>query len=140
MNTQFTCFDHNNFVSQLQEDIVAVGGEGKNICLYDITNQIEIVQWPAHSMRIKSLKKIARTAVEEVWLVSASTDGFIKVWKLEVTLLCMVTANVMIMTIVVLLIMYLSSSYYCCYCYCCFVIINIINSNSSSMIMIIIIA
>ncbi|XP_063603355.1 p21-activated protein kinase-interacting protein 1-like [Penaeus indicus] len=67
----------------ITEDIVAVGGEGKNICLYDITNQIEIVQWPAHSMRIKSLKKIARTAVEEVWLVSASTDGFIKVWKLE---------------------------------------------------------
>ncbi|XP_047480508.1 p21-activated protein kinase-interacting protein 1-like [Penaeus chinensis] len=67
----------------ITEDIVAVGGEGKNICLYDITNQIEIVQWPAHSLRIKSLKKIARTAVEEVWLVSASTDGFIKVWKLE---------------------------------------------------------
>lgn len=67
----------------IMDDIIAVGGEGKNICVYDITTKLEVVQWNAHTMRIKSMRLIPREEAEEVWLVSASSDGTIKVWKLE---------------------------------------------------------
>lgn len=65
------------------DDIIAVGGEGKNVCLYDIKTEIELFQWTAHSMRVKSLHLIPQEAAERLWLVSASSDGTIKVWGLE---------------------------------------------------------
>ncbi|XP_069945183.1 p21-activated protein kinase-interacting protein 1-like [Cherax quadricarinatus] len=67
----------------IMDDIIAVGGDGKNICLYDITTKLELVQWDAHTMRIKSLRVIPRVATEDLWLVSASSDGTIKVWNIE---------------------------------------------------------
>ena len=69
----------------LQDDIIAVGGEGKNICLYDIATKIEMGQWAAHASRVKCLCTIPGMATEELWLVSASSDGVIKVWSLEVS-------------------------------------------------------
>ncbi|XP_064106765.1 p21-activated protein kinase-interacting protein 1-like [Macrobrachium nipponense] len=66
----------------MTEDIVAVAAGDKNICLYDITNHFELLQWEAHSLRVKSLCFIPRDG-EEIWLASASSDGSVKLWKLQ---------------------------------------------------------
>lgn len=68
----------------LQDDIIAVGGEGRNICLYDVSTKMEMGQWAAHTSRIKCLCTLPGMAAEELWLVSASSDGIIKIWSLEV--------------------------------------------------------
>ncbi|KAK7083010.1 p21-activated protein kinase-interacting protein 1-like protein [Halocaridina rubra] len=67
----------------ITDDIIAVAAGDKNICFYDISNQIEILQWEAHSMRVKCLRLIPRDDPEEPWLVSASSDGYVKIWKLQ---------------------------------------------------------
>lgn len=66
----------------MTEDIIAVAAGDKNICLYDITNHFELLQWEAHSLRVKSLCFIPRDD-EELWLASASSDGSVKLWKLQ---------------------------------------------------------
>ena len=68
----------------IQEDIIAVAAGDKNVCFYDIANHFEILQWEAHTLRVKSLCLLSGDDPEEPWLVSASSDGLIKLWKLQV--------------------------------------------------------
>lgn len=75
--------EHISSLTFVTDDIIAVGGEGRNICLYDIATKIEMGQWPAHASRVKCLCSLPGMAAEELWLVSASSDGVIKVWSLE---------------------------------------------------------
>lgn len=80
--------EHISALTFVTDDIIAVGGEGKNICLYDIATKIEMGQWAAHASRVKCLCTLPGIAAEELWLVSASSDGIIKVWSLELLSLC----------------------------------------------------
>ncbi|XP_063883697.1 p21-activated protein kinase-interacting protein 1-like [Scylla paramamosain] len=80
--------EHISALTFVTDDIIAVGGEGKNICLYDIATKIEMGQWTAHASRVKCLCTLPGIAAEELWLVSASSDGIIKVWSLELLSLC----------------------------------------------------
>ncbi|XP_068215320.1 p21-activated protein kinase-interacting protein 1-like [Palaemon carinicauda] len=66
----------------MTEDIIAVSVGDNNICLYDIANHFEVFRWEAHSLRVKSLCFIPRDDVE-LWLASASSDGSVKIWKLQ---------------------------------------------------------
>ncbi|KAG0720321.1 p21-activated protein kinase-interacting protein 1-like [Chionoecetes opilio] len=75
--------EHISSLTFVTDDIIAVGGEGRNICLYDIATKIEMGQWSAHASRVKCLCTIPGMAAEELWLVSASSDGVIKIWGLE---------------------------------------------------------
>ncbi|MPC29217.1 p21-activated protein kinase-interacting protein 1-like [Portunus trituberculatus] len=77
--------EHISALTFVTDDIIAVGGEGKNICLYDIATKIEMGQWAAHASRVKCLCTLPGIAAEELWLVSASSDGIIKVWSLELS-------------------------------------------------------
>lgn len=71
-----------NAVKFINDDIIAIGGEGKNICLYDIEKQKEVCQWEAHDNRVKAIC-IYTHAEKGKWLFSTSSDGSIKVWNLN---------------------------------------------------------
>ncbi|XP_076035231.1 p21-activated protein kinase-interacting protein 1-like [Oratosquilla oratoria] len=71
----------------ITEAVIVVGGEGHNICLYDMGQQKEIQQWEAHTSRVKALLSIPTASKEELHILSASSDGQVKMWSLQMSLL-----------------------------------------------------
>ncbi|MBN3298968.1 PK1IP protein, partial [Amia calva] len=62
--------------------IVAVAGDEETVRLYDIDSEQCLCEFRAHDNRVKALYSFE---VEDVSvLVSASNDGFIKMWKLNI--------------------------------------------------------
>ncbi|XP_077991664.1 p21-activated protein kinase-interacting protein 1-like [Glandiceps talaboti] len=70
----------------ITEDIVAVAGDSESIKLFSIQKESCLSEFEAHSKRVKSLKTVSdprSTATNSKLLVSASSDGYIKVWAVN---------------------------------------------------------
>ncbi|XP_072045816.1 p21-activated protein kinase-interacting protein 1-like [Amphiura filiformis] len=86
------CKKRINAVTFITDRVVAVGGEGNNISLYEITkSEVTCIHdFEAHDNRIKGLKCVPACTVSgkpsksHRWLVSASSDGYIKLWSLQI--------------------------------------------------------
>ncbi|XP_070555824.1 p21-activated protein kinase-interacting protein 1-like [Ptychodera flava] len=73
-------------VTFLTEDIIAVAGDCEAIKLFSIEEERCLQQFTAHSKRVKSLKCVANPVQEKSYsklLLSASSDGFIKLWSVD---------------------------------------------------------
>ncbi|XP_035285247.1 p21-activated protein kinase-interacting protein 1-like [Anguilla rostrata] len=68
-------------VKFLNDVILAVGGDEETVRLYDIGTKKSICEFKAHENRVKALDSF--TVEDYCVLVSASNDGFIKIWKLH---------------------------------------------------------
>ncbi|KAK2723479.1 hypothetical protein QYM36_001968 [Artemia franciscana] len=66
----------------VQEDILAIGSESPNVELHNLRTGSLLVSFEAHEKRVKALAYAA--AEGETFLCTASSDGFVKVWKLQV--------------------------------------------------------
>ncbi|XP_014675570.1 PREDICTED: p21-activated protein kinase-interacting protein 1-like [Priapulus caudatus] len=78
-------FEHRvNVVEFISDSVIAIGGESEDLHLYDITKQQCLCRFTAHSNRIKALKKVESLDRDEsVWLASASSDGYLKIWAID---------------------------------------------------------
>lgn len=74
-----------NAVEFVTENILAIGGEGENIEFHAADKKAILCVLQTHTKRIKALDCItALDDSEQRWLVSSSSDGFIKIWKFAV--------------------------------------------------------
>ncbi|XP_015930261.1 p21-activated protein kinase-interacting protein 1-like [Parasteatoda tepidariorum] len=64
----------------IKDDIIAVGGENESIHFYDLNSGNLCHTINAHTNRIKALKCVS--AIDEKFLVSASSNGCIRVWHI----------------------------------------------------------
>ena len=64
---------------------MAVGTESRAITLYSIEEQTDLLQWVAHESRVKQVVVYSKLA-DSVILVSVSTDGYIKMWSVSVSI------------------------------------------------------
>ncbi|CAL1265434.1 unnamed protein product [Larinioides sclopetarius] len=67
----------------LNDDLLAVGGESELIRVYNIKSEEMCFELKAKTNRIKALKSVCIS--EETFLVSASSDGCIKVWHVDLS-------------------------------------------------------
>ncbi|GFQ98143.1 p21-activated protein kinase-interacting protein 1-like [Trichonephila clavata] len=67
----------------IKDDIVAIGGESEFIQFYDLKSKLKCFEIKVNTNRIKALKCVS--ASEETFLVSASSDGCIKIWHLDLS-------------------------------------------------------
>ncbi|GFS72974.1 p21-activated protein kinase-interacting protein 1-like [Trichonephila clavipes] len=65
------------------DDIVAIGGESEFIQFYDLKSERKCFEIKVKTNRIKALKCVSTS--EETFLVSASSDGCIKIWHLNLS-------------------------------------------------------
>ncbi|XP_078544214.1 p21-activated protein kinase-interacting protein 1 isoform X2 [Lissotriton helveticus] len=65
----------------ITDDIVALAGEEEVVRIYDCNSLESLCEFKAHEKRVKSIYSFELEGSK--MLVSASTDGFIKMWKLE---------------------------------------------------------
>ncbi|KAL6063801.1 Protein mak11 [Balamuthia mandrillaris] len=78
-------------VEFVTDQVVAIGGEDGFLQCWNITHRTLVLEIQAHSNRIKDLSAVTVQTVhlEEVktkhYLVSASSDGYVKVWKLDLS-------------------------------------------------------
>ncbi|KAJ8268040.1 hypothetical protein COCON_G00132120 [Conger conger] len=68
-------------VKFLSDVILAVGGDEETVRLYDISTEQSVCEFKAHENRVKALDSF--TVEDYHVLVSASNDGFIRIWKLH---------------------------------------------------------
>nr|XP_002734336.1 PREDICTED: p21-activated protein kinase-interacting protein 1-like [Saccoglossus kowalevskii] len=71
----------------ISEDILAVGGESETIKIYSIENEKCVCEFKAHEKRIKGIASVVNPRQADSsnvrWLISASSDGFIKIWTVD---------------------------------------------------------
>ncbi|GFY39434.1 p21-activated protein kinase-interacting protein 1-like [Trichonephila inaurata madagascariensis] len=67
----------------IKDDIVAIGGESEFIQFYDLKSKLKCFEIKVKTNRIKALKCVS--TCEETFLVSASSDGCIKIWHLDLS-------------------------------------------------------
>lgn len=65
----------------INNDILAVGGENESIHFYDLKSGNLYHTIKAHTTRVKALKCVS--AIDEKFLISASSDGQIRVWHVN---------------------------------------------------------
>lgn len=76
-------------VTFIEERIIAVGGEGPDVVFYNLSDKPSkpFGQFEAHDKRVKDLKCSkdcsSNSEPEARWLISISSDGFIKLWKIH---------------------------------------------------------
>ncbi|XP_066539556.1 p21-activated protein kinase-interacting protein 1-like isoform X2 [Hoplias malabaricus] len=68
-------------VSFLKNTLLAVAGDDESVRVYDLDSEKCVCEFKAHENRVKAVQSF--TADEECVLVTASNDGFIKLWKLS---------------------------------------------------------
>ncbi|KAJ8272900.1 hypothetical protein GJAV_G00094770 [Gymnothorax javanicus] len=68
-------------VKFLSDLILAVGGDEESVRLYDLNTTKSVCEFKAHETRVKAIDSF--TTEDYCVLVSASNDGFIKIWKLH---------------------------------------------------------
>lgn len=89
-------FDNKRFnkIIFLDDNIVTVCGDSNEILIYDHKNKKTIINFSAHENRIKDFvyvdpKRIsseAETTEDSIrWLVTVSSDGWIKIWSLDIS-------------------------------------------------------
>lgn len=61
-----------------------IGGEGPNIESHSVTHRKPVSQFKAHEKRVKAAAITKLNASEELHLITASNDGFIKLWRIPV--------------------------------------------------------
>ncbi|TRY91390.1 hypothetical protein DNTS_013521 [Danionella cerebrum] len=61
--------------------LLAVGGDDESVRIYDVTSQECVCEFKAHENRVKAIDSFLKD--DFCVLVSASNDGFIKLWKLN---------------------------------------------------------
>ncbi|KAF8794262.1 p21-activated protein kinase-interacting protein 1-like [Argiope bruennichi] len=67
----------------VNDDLLAVGGESEHINFYDIKSEEMRFKLKTKANRIKALKSVSVS--DETFLVSASSDGCIKVWHMDLS-------------------------------------------------------
>lgn len=77
-----TCQQRISSVQYIMESIIAVAGDEENVRLYDTDSQNCLCEFKAHETRVKALH-FFRVGENNV-LATASSDGYIKLWKLNV--------------------------------------------------------
>lgn len=65
----------------LKNSLLAVGGDDESVRIYDVTSQKCVCEFKAHENRVKAIESFMKD--EFCVLVTASNDGFIKLWKLN---------------------------------------------------------
>lgn len=77
-DNKFNLHGHKDSINALaiEGKILFSGSDDLTICLWDCLNQVQLMQYKAHTMGIKSLMIIE----ESGHLVSCAFDGLIKVW------------------------------------------------------------
>ncbi|CAM4723737.1 unnamed protein product [Leuciscus chuanchicus] len=65
----------------LKNTLLAVGGDDESVCIYDVTSQKCVFEFKAHENRVKAIESFMKN--DFCVLVTASNDGFIKLWKLN---------------------------------------------------------
>ncbi|XP_016379827.1 p21-activated protein kinase-interacting protein 1-like isoform X1 [Sinocyclocheilus rhinocerous] len=68
-------------VKFLKNTLLAVGGDDESVCIYDVTSQKCVCEFKAHENRVKAIESFMKD--DFCVLVTASNDGFIKLWKLN---------------------------------------------------------
>ncbi|KTG38682.1 hypothetical protein cypCar_00038731 [Cyprinus carpio] len=68
-------------VKFLKNTLLAVGGDDESVRIYDVTSQKCVCEFKAHENRVKAIDSFMKDDV--CVLVTASNDGFIKLWKLN---------------------------------------------------------
>ncbi|KAI2648816.1 p21-activated protein kinase-interacting protein 1-like [Labeo rohita] len=68
-------------VKFLKNTLLAVGGDDENVRIYDVTSQKCVCEFKAHENRVKAIESFMKDDI--CVLVTASNDGFIKLWKLN---------------------------------------------------------
>ena len=61
-----------------------IGGEGPNIETHSILQRKVLSQFKAHEKRVKAAVLTKFNTSEELHLITASNDGFIKLWRILV--------------------------------------------------------
>ncbi|XP_051969760.1 p21-activated protein kinase-interacting protein 1-like [Xyrauchen texanus] len=72
---RITCL---NFLNNM---LLAVAGDDDSVRIYDITSQKCVCEFKAHENRVKAMQSFVKDYFHV--LVTASNDGFIKMWKLN---------------------------------------------------------
>lgn len=70
-----------NAVAFLDEDTLAVAADMPDIVFYDAKEKEEVARIKAHETRVRCLKLVREEG--DVFLVTASNDGLLKVWRSE---------------------------------------------------------
>lgn len=65
----------------LKNTLLAVAGDDESVRVYDVTSQKCVFEFKAHENRIKAIESFTKD--DFCVLVTASNDGFIKMWKLN---------------------------------------------------------
>lgn len=65
------------------ENLCVVGGEGNSIEIHDIEKKCLVQKFEAHSNRVKALQVSQGPEENLKWLVSTSSDGFIKIFQID---------------------------------------------------------
>ncbi|XP_057178382.1 p21-activated protein kinase-interacting protein 1-like [Triplophysa rosa] len=65
----------------LKNTLLAVSGDDESVRVYDVTSQKCLCEFKAHENRIKAIESFTKDSFCVV--VTASNDGFIKMWKLD---------------------------------------------------------
>ncbi|XP_067291370.1 p21-activated protein kinase-interacting protein 1-like isoform X2 [Pseudorasbora parva] len=65
----------------LKNTLLAVGGDDESVRIYDVTSQKCVLEFKAHENRVKAIESFMKE--DFCVLVTASNDGYIKLWKLN---------------------------------------------------------
>ncbi|XP_030625043.1 p21-activated protein kinase-interacting protein 1-like [Chanos chanos] len=69
----------------LKENLLAVAGDEETVRIYDLTSQKCVCEFTAHETRVKAIDSF--TTEDTCVVVTASNDGFIKLWKVNLEVL-----------------------------------------------------
>ena len=77
------------FFFMFQEHIVAVALENGKVCLHDMGEGVTLQQWEAHTSRVRAMAPMPTVGAEQehemAYLVTGSSDGWVKVWGVSVS-------------------------------------------------------
>ena len=69
-----------------QENHLVVGGEGPDIEIHSFEDRKLLTKFKAHDKRVKGAHCTTLDTDDKSYLITASNDGFIKIWQLSVSL------------------------------------------------------